>query len=105
VVFWLALILLIVVSLVGLLFAIARGFQLYRQAKQTSATLTGHVEKISRGAEEIQANLERAQRAQGDLQQALTQLQGSRKTLDVQLAAVKEARAMINSIIPIFGTR
>ncbi|HEY7732823.1 MAG TPA: hypothetical protein VH950_18235 [Gaiellaceae bacterium] len=104
-VFWLALILLIVVSLAGLAFAAVRGFQLYRQAKRASANLSGAMEKITRGSEEIQANLERSQRAQGDLQEAMTRLQRSRDQLDVQLTAVREARAALNSIIPIFGNR
>jgi ABC-type siderophore export system fused ATPase/permease subunit len=103
VVFWLALILLIVVSLAGLVYAAVRGFQLYRQAKRTSANLSGAMEKITRGTEEIQANLERAQRAQGDLQEAMARLQGSRDRLDVQLTAVREARAALNTLIPIFG--
>jgi ABC-type siderophore export system fused ATPase/permease subunit len=105
VVFWLALILLIVVSLAGLVFATVRGFQAYRQAKRTSATLSGAMEKITRGSEEIQANLERSQRAQGDLTEAMTRLQASRDRLDVQLTAAREARAALNTIIPIFGKR
>jgi hypothetical protein len=35
----------------------------------------------------------------------MTRLQTSRDKLDVQLTAVREARAALNTIIPIFGNR
>jgi chromosome segregation ATPase len=105
VVFWLALAALILLSLAGLVFAVVRGWQLFRQAKRTGRTVTGELERISRTGEQIQANLDRAQRAQADLQAALARLQASREKLDVQLAAVREARSAVATVIPLFAER
>ena len=104
-VFWLALAVLILLSLAGLVFAAVRGWQLFRQAKRTGRTVTAELERISRTGERIQANLDRAQRSQGDLQSALGRLQESRAKLDVQLAAVREARSAVAAVIPLFAER
>jgi ABC-type siderophore export system fused ATPase/permease subunit len=102
---WLALLLWLVLSFAGLAFAIVRGWQAFRQAKRTGSAVTAQTERIVSVTEQIQANLERAQRAQGDLEAATGRLQQSRQTLDVLLAAIREARAALESIAPVFGSR
>ena len=104
-VFWLALAAWTLLSLAGLVFAVVRALQLWRQVKRTGRAVTGELERISRTGEEIQANLDRAQRAQADLRGTLERLQRTRARLHVQLAAVREARAAVDTVIPLFGRR
>jgi hypothetical protein len=92
---WLALAALVVGIVVGLAVAIYRGFCLWRLMKRTSGAFTAELDRISRVTAEIDGQLQRADASMGRLSDAHERLLQSRSRLDVQLAAVREARAQV----------
>jgi hypothetical protein len=94
-VFWIALAVLLVGVVVGLVVAIVRGLRLWRQAKRTGRAFTAELDHIARVSGEIEQQLARAQESSTRLTAALERLNASRQRLDIQLAAVREAREQL----------
>ena len=92
---WIALAVLLVGLAAGLAVAVYRGICTWRQAKRTGGTITAELDRISRVAAEIDGQLERASAASDRLTEAQTRLRASRARLEVQLAAVREARGQV----------
>ncbi|MDH4346700.1 MAG: hypothetical protein OEW31_10230 [Thermoleophilia bacterium] len=92
---WVALAVLLAGLALGLAFAAYRGICLWRRIKRTGATFGAETDRISRVTGEIQEQLERAQASSASLAAAAERLQASKTRLDVQLAAVREARAQL----------
>lgn len=97
---WLALAVSLAAFAAGLAFALARGFALYRGAKRTGARLGEEVEGISYATTQIEVHLARAEGSGSELQAALGRLRASRARLEVQLAAVREARTLVSWALP-----
>lgn len=97
-VFWAALTVLLVAVVGGIAYAVVRGFQLYRDAKRAGATIGAEVERISAVSEQIEHHTAAAAAAAERLQGSTRRLAASRAKLDVQLAAVREARAQVRGV-------
>lgn len=96
--FWAALAVLLVAVVGGITFAVVRGFQLYRNAKRAGGTIGAEVERISEVSLQIEHHTAAAAAAGERLQTATGRLATSRAKLDVQLAAVREARAQVRRV-------
>jgi chromosome segregation ATPase len=101
VVFWLALAAWLVLTLAGVAFVVVRGLRLWRTAKRSASPLTAELEEISRKTEQIEMHLARAEESGGRLREATARLAGTRARLDVQLRAVREARATVEAALPL----
>ena len=94
---WLSLALLVVAVAGGLACAV-RGLQLYRNVKRTRGGLSSRLGKISRTVASIEQQLAAADASVQKLAEANRRLQLSRARLDVQLAAVRGARAQVRRV-------
>jgi hypothetical protein len=101
VVFWLALTAWVVLTVAGLAFVVVRGLGLWRTAKRSGGPLAAELEEISRKAEQIETHLARAEESGGRLREATARLAETRARLDVQLRAVREARATVEAAVPL----
>ena len=95
---WLALAVLLVGIVGGIAFAVSRGLTLWRDIKRSSAALGAELALIGDGSLQIEHHLAAAEAASGRLQDATGRLAVSRAKLDVQLAAVREARAQLRRV-------
>jgi hypothetical protein len=91
-VFWIALAVAIVMPVVGAAIVVIRGVAFYRAAKGTSRRFGAELAKIERTSAEIDTNMRLAAEASTRLQEATARLTASRAQLNVQLAALREAR-------------
>ena len=92
---WVSLAVFVVGLTAGLVYAVIRGFHLWRHAKRTSATLSVETERIARVADEIAVQLDKANASSVRLTEAAERLRASAARLQVQRAAVLEARATL----------
>ncbi len=97
-VFWIALGILLVAVVAGIAYAAIRGWQLYRTAKRTGAVITSEMDRISAVTLEIERQMAKAEAATARLNAATGRLATSRAQLDVQLAAVRQARAQVRRV-------
>jgi hypothetical protein len=97
--FWIALSVLVLGLGGGLAFAAVRGLRAWRQLKSTRRALGGELEHISRTAAEIHGQLAAAAESAAHLAGARDRLAASRARLDVQLAAIREARRTVRRIL------
>ena len=95
---WLALAALLAGVATGLVVAVYRGICLWRLTKRTGAAFTAELDRISSAAAEIDGQLARANAAGARLTEAQERLHASRGRLDVQLAAVREARRQVGRV-------
>jgi hypothetical protein len=91
-VFWIALAVALVLPLLGAVLVTVRGISLYRTAKGTSGRLGAELAKIERSTADIDVNMRLANEAGARLKDATARFNASRAQLDVQLAALREAR-------------
>jgi hypothetical protein len=96
--FWIALAVLLIAVVAGIVYATIRGWQLYRAAKRTGAALTSEMDRISVVTLEIERQIANAEAAAARLDAAAGRLATSRAQLDVQLAAVRQARAQVRRV-------
>lgn len=94
---WIALGLLLLV-VAGIAYAAIRGWQLYRGAKRSGAVITAEMDRISAVTLEIERQMAKAEAATVRLNAATGRLAASRAQLDVQLAAVRQARAQVRRV-------
>jgi len=94
-VFWISLAVLLVAVIVGIAFCVLRGLRLYRNAKRVGARITAELDRISEVTLSIERQSAKAAAAAERLQGATGRLALSRARLDVQLAAVREAKAQL----------
>jgi hypothetical protein len=97
--FWLSLAVLLAALAAGVAYAVVRGLQLWRLVKRTGATFAAETERISSASAQIERHLADASAAAARLRDASTRLAGSRARLDVQLGAVREARANVRRML------
>ena len=96
--FWLGLAVLLVGIVSGLGFAVSRGLALWRDIKRSSATLGAELASIGDGSVQIERHLAAAEASSGRLQASMDRLALSRARLEIQLAAVHEARAQVRRV-------
>jgi hypothetical protein len=96
--FWVALGVLIVAVVAGLVFAVVRGWQLYRNARRTGGLFTARLDAISATTASIDRHTAAAEASARRLADANARLGRSRARLDVQLAALREARGQIRRV-------
>jgi hypothetical protein len=93
--FWIALAVLVVAIAGGIAYAVVRGIQLWRDLKHTGSRLGAEVERINKASLQIERHMAAAEAAAGRLQGSTGRLAASRARLDVQLGALREARAQV----------
>jgi chromosome segregation ATPase len=84
---------------------VVRGVRLWRASKATGAEFSRELDRISSAAEEIQEHLDAAEASGARLREANERLRRSRAQLDVQLQAVREARATLKRLVPFLPPR
>jgi len=94
-VLWISLAVLLVAVLAGIAYCVVRGFQLYRNAKRVGGTIGAEVERISAVTLEIERQNAAAAAAAERLHGATDKLAVSRARLQLQLAALREAQALV----------
>jgi hypothetical protein len=97
--FWISLALFLVGLLVGLAYAVFRGFALWRNVKLTGRAFSAESARIADVSAGIQAHLDRADASSALLRDAAARLAVSRARLDVQLQAIREARYTMRRLL------
>src|SRR5262249_40657404 len=97
-VFWITLAVLIVAVAAGLAYAAVKGLQCYRSSKRVSGTFGAEMDRINATTLQIEQRVAEAEEAAGRLHEASERLARSRAQLDVQLAAVREARMLVRRV-------
>lgn len=92
-------------TVAGIAFAVARGLALYRGAKKAASRLGGEAEAIAQRAGRAEEHLRRASESQDRLRSATGRLAESRARLDVQLAALREAKAALGLVAPFLARK
>ena len=92
---WIALAVFLVGLVGGLVLVAVRGFRLWREGKRVGGLITAETERIARVADEIAVHLDRANASTATLAEAAERLRVSAIRLQVQRAAVVEARAAL----------
>jgi hypothetical protein len=82
----------LVLSLAGLVLAIVRGVELWRQGKRTSSAFGDELALFEERSARTEQLLAEADRASQDLQAATERLRVSRAQLDVLLGSIETAR-------------
>ncbi len=93
--FWISLAVLLIAVVGGVAYAVARGLRLWRDVKRSSSAIGRAVERISEATLQIERHTSAAEAAAGRLHGATERLAASRAQLDLQLAAVREARNQV----------
>ena len=96
--FWLSLALLVVAVAGGLAFVTVRGLQVYRRFKRFGGELSERMDRISGAVASVERQLAAAEASMQRLAEANRRLQLSRAQLEVQLAAVREARSQVRRV-------
>jgi uncharacterized protein HemX len=79
-------------AIVGIVVAVVRGIQLWRQGKRSGGAITSELASFEEHAARTERLLAEAERASDDLQAAAERLRRSRAQLQVLLASVERAR-------------
>jgi hypothetical protein len=96
---WIALAFYVVALVVGLAYAVIRGFVLWRRVKRASGAFNAETARISEVTAEIQVQLDRANASGERLGESAARLAVSRAQLDVQLQAIREARHAVRRVL------
>jgi hypothetical protein len=97
-VFWIALAVLIVAVVAGIAYVVVRGLALRRDVKRSSAVLEAELDRITEVSLQIELQMAKAEAATGRLKASTDRLATSRAQLDIQLAAIREARAKVRRV-------
>ena len=97
--FWISLAVLLVGVVAGLVYAILRGLALWRRFKRVNRGFGAEAERISVASAQIQVHLDRAGESSARLAEVAERLRVSRAKLDVQLAAIREARHTMRRLL------
>ena len=97
--FWLALLVYLGAVLGGIAYVVVRGLALWRKVKRTGGTFGEEANRIAGAADQIQAHMDRMNASVGRLGETSRRLSTSRRLLDVQLQAVREARETMRRLL------
>lgn len=95
---WLAFAASVLAVVAGTVVAVVRGVRLWRAAKAAGPRFSEELERVSTSADEIQRHLDAAEASAERLGEAGEQLRRSRARLEVQLQALREARATLRRL-------
>jgi len=96
--FWIALAVLGVAVAGGIAYVVMRGLELRRDVKRSGASIGVELERINAVSREVELRATESAAASGRLRNAGARLAISRAQLEVQLAAVREARAQVRRV-------
>ena len=102
---WIALGVAVAGIVAGLVIAFVRGLRVWRELKAIARTVGERLDHITRSTDEIETHLSLAAESSERLARSLDQLRRSRAVLEVQLAALREARDTVSRAVPFFGSR
>ena len=97
--FWLALLVYLGAVLGGIAYVVLRGLALWRKVKRTGATFGEQSAHIAAAGDQIQVHTERMNASVARLGETSRRLSTSRRLLDVQLQAVREARETMRRLL------
>ena len=89
----------------GAAVAFTRGRRTWRSFKGLGKTVGDRLDEITKASEEIETHLSRAGESSEHLSSSLERLHRSRARLGVQLAALREARTVLERAVPFLGGR
>jgi hypothetical protein len=92
---WIALAAFLVALATGIAIAVYRAICTWRLVKRTGGSFTVELDRIAVATAEIDGHLARASASSGKLTEAQARLSASRARLEIQLAAVREARGQL----------
>ena len=92
---WIALAAFLVPLAAGITIAVYRAVRTWRLLKRTGGSFTAELDRIARAADEIDGHLARASASTDRFGEAQVRLSASRARLEVQLAAIREARGQL----------
>jgi hypothetical protein len=92
---WIALAVFLVGLVGGLVLAAVRGFRLWRAAKRVGGLIGAETERLARVTDEIAVHLDSANASAATLTDAANRLRVSAERLQVQRAAIVEARSAL----------
>ena len=96
---WIALAFYLLGLVAGLLYAVFRGLSLWRQIKRTGGSFSAETARIAEVSAQIQVQLDRANASSERLGVVAERLAVSRAKLEVQLAAIREARHAMQRLL------
>jgi hypothetical protein len=96
---WIGLLVLLACLAGGVTLVVVRAISLWRQFKRTGRAVGDELDRVARSAAEIEGQLARAGAAAERLRAAQERFAVTRARLDVQLAAVHEARAQVGRLL------
>jgi uncharacterized membrane-anchored protein YhcB (DUF1043 family) len=97
---WPALGIAVVGIVAGLVVVALRALRAWRAFKGTKRALGERLDAIAHSTGEIETHISRAAEGSERLTEALGQLRSSRARLNVQLSALREARAAVGRVLP-----
>lgn len=100
--FWLALAVAIVSVVASAIFVTLKGLEAFRAFKAVSAAVTGELERIERASGEIERHLALAAESGSRLDSELSQLRRSRARLNVLRSAIDDVRASVGRVTSVY---
>jgi hypothetical protein len=100
--FWLALAVAIVAVVASSIYLTLKGLEAFRGAKRLSGVVSGELERIERASGEIEQHLTLAAESGSKLEAELARLQRSRARLNVLRSAIDEVRASVGRVTAVY---
>ncbi len=100
--FWLALAVAIVAVVASAIYLTLKGLEAFRAFKRLGATVTGEIERIERASGEIERHLALAAESGSRLDSELSQLRRSRGRLNVLTSAIDDVRASVGRVTAVY---
>ena len=97
-IFWLALIFALVLTVSAAIYATLRGLEAFRGVKRLGGGVTGELARIEAASGEIERHLALAAEGGAQLEASLARLQSSRARLNVLTSAIADVRAAVGRI-------
>ena len=100
--FWLSLAVAIVAVVASAIYLTLKGLEAFRAFKQLGSTVTGEIERIERASGEIERHLALAAESGSRLDSELAQLRRSRARLNVLTSAIDDVRASVGRVTAVY---
>ena len=100
--FWLAIAIALVAVIASALYLTRKGLEAFRAFKTLSRSVTGEIERIERASGEIERHLALAAESGSRLDAELAQLRRSRARLNVLTSAIDDVRASVGRVTSVY---